>query len=95
MDLMEADPSRLVHRNSFNIASMSFAPEEIAAVVKEFVPELEVTYQVDELRQGIAESWPNSLDDSAARTEWDWKPEYDLRSMSQDMITTLRKRFGK
>lgn len=95
MDLMEADPSRLVHRNSFNIASMSFAPEEIAAVVKEFVPELEVTYQVDELRQGIAESWPNSLDDSAARTEWDWKPEYDLRSMSQDMITTLRKRFDK
>lgn len=95
MDLMEADPSRLVHRNSFNIASMSFAPEEIAAVVKEFVPELEVSYQVDELRQGIAESWPNSLDDSAARTEWDWKPEYDLRSMSQDMITTLRKRFDK
>ncbi len=95
MDLMEADPSRLVHRNSFNIAAMSFAPEEIAAVVKEFVPELEVTYQIDELRQGIAESWPNSLDDSAARAEWDWKPEYDLRSMSQDMITTLRKRFGK
>ncbi len=95
MDLMEADPSRLVHRNSFNIAAMSFAPEEIAAVVKEFVPELEVTYQIDELRQGIADSWPNSLDDSAARAEWDWKPEYDLRSMSQDMITTLRKRFGK
>ncbi len=95
MDLMEADPSRLVHRNSFNIASMSFAPEEIAAMVKEFVPELEVTYEVDALRQSIAESWPNSLDDSCARAEWDWRPEYDLRSMSEDMIKKLRDRFGK
>ncbi len=95
MDLMEADPARLVHRNSFNIASMSFAPEEIAAVVKKFVPELEVTYEVDTLRQSIAESWPNSLDDSCARTEWDWCPEYNLETMSEDMIRTLRARFGK
>lgn len=95
MDLMEADPARLIHRNSFNIAAMSFAPEEIATAVKQFVPELEVTYEVDALRQGIAESWPNSLDDSCARAEWDWRPEYDLYSMSEDMIRVLRAKFGK
>lgn len=95
IDLMEANPDRLIHRNSFNIASMSFAPEEIVSMVKRFVPELEVTYQVDALRQAIAESWPNSLDDSCARAEWDWKPEYNLESMSEDMIRTLRTRFGK
>lgn len=95
MDLMEADPARLIHRNSFNIAAMSFAPEDIVDMVREFIPELEVTYEVDALRQGIAESWPNSLDDSCARAEWDWAPQYDLRSMSEDMIKTLRARFGK
>ncbi|MDO4708184.1 MAG: NAD-dependent epimerase/dehydratase family protein [Porphyromonadaceae bacterium] len=95
MDLMEADPNRLIHRNSFNIAAMSFAPEELAAEVKKFVPELEVTYEIDALRQSIAESWPNSLDDSCARAEWDWKPEYDLHSMSEDMIRTLRAKLDK
>lgn len=95
MDLMEADPNRLIHRNSFNIAAMSFAPEELAAEVKKFVPELEVTYEIDALRQSIAESWPNSIDDSCARAEWDWKPEYDLHSMSEDMIRTLRTKLNK
>lgn len=95
MDLMEADPSRLVHRNSFNIASMSFEPSQIAAVIKKYIPEFEMTYDVDPLRQGIAESWPNSLDDSCARREWDWKPEYDLDSMTQDMLKVLKERFGK
>lgn len=95
MDLMEADPSRLVHRNSFNIASMSFEPSQIAAVIKNYIPEFEMTYDVDPLRQGIAESWPNSLDDSCARREWDWKPEYDLDSMTQDMLKVLKERFGK
>lgn len=95
MDLMEADPSRLIHRNSFNIAAMSFAPEQIVEAVRQLVPTLEVTYEVDALRQSIAESWPNSLDDSCARAEWDWKPEYDLPAMSADMIRTLRARFGK
>lgn len=90
MDLMEADPTRLVHRNSFNIASMSFEPSQIAAAIKKYMPEFEMTYDVDPLRQGIAESWPNSLDDSCARTEWDWKPEYDLDSMTQDMLEVLR-----
>ncbi|GAD05564.1 UDP-glucose 4-epimerase [Porphyromonas crevioricanis] len=95
IELMEADPTRLKHRNSFNIASMSFAPEHIAAAVKKIIPDFEMLYDVDPLRQGIAESWPNSLDDSCARAEWDWAPKYDLDSMSQDMIKVLKARFGK
>lgn len=93
IQLMEADPSRLVHRNSFNITAMSFTPEQIAAEVRKHIPELEVIYDVDPLRQGIADSWPNSIDDSCARAEWDWKPEYDLSSMTEDMIRTLRQRY--
>lgn len=93
IELMEADPSRLIHRNSFNITAMSFTPEQIAAEVRKHVPELVVTYDVDPLRQGIADSWPNSIDDSCARAEWDWKPEYDLSSMTEDMIRTLRQRY--
>ncbi|MDY3090417.1 MAG: NAD-dependent epimerase/dehydratase family protein [Porphyromonas sp.] len=95
IELMEANPDRLQHRNSFNIASMSFEPTEIIAEVKRLVPELEVDFVIDELRQSIADSWPNSMDDSCARSEWDWKPEYDLRAMSEDMVATLRKKFGK
>ncbi len=93
MDLMEADPSRLVHRNSFNIASMSFEPSQIAAAVKKLIPEFEMSYEIDPLRQGIADSWPNSLDDSCARNEWDWNPRYNLDSMSEDMIRILKERY--
>ncbi|MDY6148576.1 MAG: NAD-dependent epimerase/dehydratase family protein [Porphyromonas sp.] len=95
IDLMEADPDKLVHRNSFNIASMSFEPSQIAASVKKYIPEFTMDYNVDPLRQAIAESWPNSLDDSCARNEWGWKPEYDMDKMSQDMIAILKQRYGK
>lgn len=95
IELMEADPSRLLHRNSFNLASMSFEPTEIIAEVKRLIPDFEVTFEIDELRQAIADSWPNSMDDSCARQEWGWKPEYDLRSMSEDMVQKLRQKFGK
>lgn len=95
IELMEANPDRLVHRNSFNLASMSFEPNEIIAEVKRLVPEFEVQFVIDELRQSIADSWPNSMDDSCARNEWDWKPQYDLRTMSEDMIATLRRKFNK
>ena len=95
IELMEADPTKLIHRNSFNLASMSFEPTEIIAEVKRLVPELEVKFEIDELRQSIADSWPNSMDDSCARTEWGWKPEYDLRAMSEDMVLKLRQKFGK
>lgn len=91
--LMEADPARLVHRNSFNIASMSFAPETIFAEIKKHLPQFEMEYRVDPLKQKIADSWPDRMDDSCAREEWDWQPRYDLGSMTADMIETLRKRL--
>lgn len=94
VEIMEADPSKLVHRNSFNIASMSFEPNTIYQNIRKYLPEFEMQYQVDPLRQAIAESWPNSLDDTCAREEWGWKPEYDLDAMTQDMLAKLKERFG-
>ena len=95
MEIMEANPDRLVHRNSFNIASMSFDPEIIYHKIQEYVPEFKMEYQFDALRQAIADSWPNSLDDTCAREEWDWKPEYDLDTMTRDMLAKLKERFGR
>ena len=87
--IMEADPNRLKHRNAFNVSAMSFAPEDIAAEVKKLIPEFSMDYEVDPLRQSMADSWPNSMDDSAAREEWGWQPDYDLPRMCQDMIEKL------
>lgn len=92
--LMEADPSKLKHRNAFNITAMSFAPEHIAAEIKKHIPEFEMSYDVDPVRQAIAESWPDSLDDSAAREEWGWNPKYDLASMTTDMLAKLREKLN-
>lgn len=89
ISLMEADPTRLVHRNGFNIASMSFDPEEIFNAIKRYKPDFEMEYDVDPLKQGIADSWPDSLDDSCARAEWDWNPQYDLDAMTVDMLKNL------
>jgi len=93
IDLMEADPDKLKHRNAFNVTSMSFAPEHIYAEIKKHIPEFEMIYDVDPIRQAIAESWPNSMDDSAAREEWGWKPEYDLSKMTKDMLIELEKKI--
>ena len=93
IQLMEADPARLVHRNAFNIASMSFAPEEIYAAIKKYKPDFEMVYDVDPLKQAIASSWPDSLDDTCARQEWDWAPHYDLDSMTRDMLEKLEARL--
>ena len=95
IEIMEADSTKFVHRNSFNIASMSFDPEIIYNNIKKYVPDFQMEYDVDPLRQAIAESWPNSLDDTCAREEWGWKPEYDLDSMTQDMLAKLKERFNK
>ena len=92
--LLEADPSKLIHRNAFNVTAMSFEPEEIAASIKKFIPEFELDYDVDPVRQAIADSWPNSLDDSAAREEWGWNPEYDLDAMTEDMLEKLKVKLG-
>lgn len=89
ISLMEADPTRLVHRNSFNIASMSFDPETIFAAIKKHIPSFEMSYEVDPLKQRIANSWPDSLDDTCARQEWDWKPAFNLDSMTADMLEKL------
>ena len=88
--LMQADPARLRHRNSFNIASMILEPEQLFAKIREYIPELRVKYEVDPVRQAIAESWPDRMDDACAREEWDWEPAYDLDSMTRDMIRHLR-----
>ena len=93
--LMEADPDKLIHRNSFNIASMSFDPEMIYAEIRKHYPDFEMEYRIDELRQKIADSWPDSLDDTCAREEWGWKPRYDLSSMTTDMIMHLKQKLHK
>lgn len=95
VEIMEADPTKLVHRNAFNIASMSFDPEIIYNSIKEVIPDFKMVYKVDPLRQAIADSWPNSLDDTCAREEWGWKPDYDMKTMTKDMIEKLRIKFGK
>ncbi|MBQ6155459.1 MAG: NAD-dependent epimerase/dehydratase family protein [Bacteroidales bacterium] len=95
MDLMEADPSKLVHRNSFNITAMSFEPEMIAAEIRKHIPDFQMEYQYDELRQSIADSWPNQMDDHCAREEWGFKPQYDLASMTVDMIKVLKAKYQK
>ena len=93
IEIMEADPARLVHRNAFNITAMSFDPEGIAAAIRREIPDFRMRYEVDPVRQAIADSWPNRMDDSCARSEWDWTPEYDLPSMTRDMIRHLRQTF--
>ncbi len=95
VQLMEADPSRLIHRNGFNIASMSFDPEGIYAAIKKYKPGFSMTYEIDPLKQSIADSWPNSLEDVCARQEWDWKPTFDLDSMTKDMLEKLSARLLK
>ena len=92
IDLMEADVSKLKHHCDFNLASMSFSAGELADEIKKHIPEFKCTYKPD-YRQAIADSWPKSIDDSAAREEWGWKPEYDLSSMTKDMLDKLSKRF--
>ncbi|MDR2968372.1 MAG: NAD-dependent epimerase/dehydratase family protein [Tannerellaceae bacterium] len=92
IEIMEADTSGFLHRNSFNIAAMSFDPEIIASNIRKYIPGFTMKYEVDPLRQAIADSWPNSLDDTCARREWGWKPEYDLDSMTRDMIEQLKEK---
>ncbi|MDR2120790.1 MAG: NAD-dependent epimerase/dehydratase family protein [Tannerella sp.] len=91
--LMEADPSRLKHRNAFNITSMSLEPEILFNQIRKYVPDFTMEYVVDPLRQAIAESWPDMMDDTCAREEWDWQPCYDLDAMTKDMLEKLRDRL--
>ena len=92
VDVMEAEPSKLKHRNAFNVSAMCFAPEDIAAEIRKIIPEFTMNYKVDPLRQAIADSWPDCMDDSAAREEWGWKPAYNLSAMVKDMLEALSKK---
>ncbi len=94
IDLMEADPKRLIHRNAFNVTAMSFAPKDVANEIKKYIPDFVIDYDIDPVRQAIADSWPNHMDDSAARKEWGWKPNYDLASMTKDMLEKLSDKLG-
>ena len=93
IQLAEADFSKLKHHSNFNHAAVSFSPAELAAEIKKHIPEFEITYEPD-YRQEIADSWPNSIDDSAAREEWGWKHKWDLAAMTEDMIKHLKERHA-
>ena len=95
VSLMEAPSENLRHRNAFNVTAMSFSPEDMAAYIRKYIPSFQIRYDIDPVRQNIANSWPDSLEDYAARVEWGWKPEYDLERMTEDMLTVLKKRFHK
>ncbi|MEI2749667.1 MAG: L-threonine 3-dehydrogenase [Ferruginibacter sp.] len=88
IELMEAEASKISVRTSYNISGMSFSPSEIAAAIKERIPEFSITYKSD-YRQQIADSWPQSIDDSVARNDWGWKEEYNLSEMTKDMLDNL------
>ncbi len=89
-ELMEADPTHLKHRNSFNVTAMNFTPAELAVEIRKHIPGFKVQYRVDATRQAIADSWPDSLDDSAARAEWGWSPKYDLAKMVKEMLDRVQ-----
>jgi nucleoside-diphosphate-sugar epimerase len=93
IELMEVAADRLVHRNAFNMTAMQVTPESLAAAIRVHIPEFTIEYEVDPVRQAIADSWPRRIDDRAAREEWGWKPEYDLAAMTADMIEHLRARM--
>lgn len=88
VELMQADADKISVRTSYNISGMSFSPKEIAATIKKHIPGFEITYQPD-YRQSIADSWPQSIDDSIAEKDWGWQPHYDLEKMTADMLSNL------
>ena len=91
--LDEADSSRLIHSSNFNLHAFSFTPEQIAEEIRARIPGFLIDYEIDPLRQAIADSWPDSIDDTPAREEWDWQPQYDLPTMVDDMLANLRKKL--
>jgi nucleoside-diphosphate-sugar epimerase len=92
--VMEADSARLRHRNAFNVTAMNFTPAELTEAIRVHLPSFRIDYAVDPIRQAIADSWPESIDDSAARSEWDWAPLYDLETMTADMLEKLERKLA-
>ena len=93
IDLMEADASKLEDRNAFNVTKMSFDPEMVAESIRRHYPEFELTYDVDPVRQGIAENWPNSIDASEAKRQWGFDAKFDLDKMTDTMIEAIKKKL--
>lgn len=92
IQLMEAPSEQLKHRNAYNVSAMSIAPEDIEREIQKLMPEFKLTYDVDPIRQGIAESWPNAIDTSAAQEEWGFSPKYDLEKMTVDMLEKIKEK---
>jgi nucleoside-diphosphate-sugar epimerase len=92
-ELMEADPKRLRHRNAFNVTAMNFTPDELAAEIRRHIPDFAIDYEIDPIRQAIADSWPRTIDDQAAREEWNWRPQFSLDSMTRDMLDALGRKL--
>ncbi len=90
IQLMEADASRLKTRNAFNVTAMSVDPEAVAASIRKFMPDFELGYDVDPVRQGIADSWPNSIDATEAREQWGFDPKFDLDTMTETMLNAIK-----
>ncbi len=95
INLMQADPAKLKHRNSFNVTAMSFDPEIIANEIKKHIPDFQISYDPDPVKVGIANSWPNRMDDSCARAEWGWNPKYDLKMMTVDMLKVIGEKHAR
>ncbi|MFP4557756.1 MAG: NAD-dependent epimerase/dehydratase family protein [Bacteroidales bacterium] len=95
VQLMEADPDKLKHRNSFNVTAMSFEPSQIMAAIKKRIPEFTMDYDVDPAKKAIAESWPNYMDDNSAREEWGWNPKWNLETMTDDMLKVIKEKHEK
>ena len=94
LSIMEADPSRLKHRNAYNVTAFSFSPQELAQEISKHIPAFKMNYDIDPVRQAIADSWPKRLDDHSARKDWGWSPDYDLEKMVEDMIEKLKIKLG-
>jgi nucleoside-diphosphate-sugar epimerase len=92
--LMEAEPERLRHRNAYNLTAMSLTPAELAAAIRKHIPDFEIDYRVDPIRQSIADSWPDRLDDRAARHDWGWSPRFDLARMTGEMLAKLAEKLN-
>lgn len=94
IEVMEADPTKLEHRNAFNVTAMQLTPASLAEMIRKHISDFKIDYDVDPMRQRIADSWPKRLDDSAARDEWGWKANYDAASMVSDMLEKLAAKLG-
>lgn len=92
--LMEADPSKLIHRNSFNITSMSFTPEQLFTEIKKRIPSFTWDYNIDPIKDQISASWPNKMDDSCARIEWNWNPKWGINEMIDDMLAACKRKLA-